>query len=202
MKIGIFDSGIGGLSVLYEAMQLLPHEQFIYYADEKGVVKTDDVINLDEVDVAVIGRKRSEYVRGTGTNIIEGDKLFLATPLLTNRNILNRGYVGTKSASYNLCVFDLGEQIVNSNECCDEVVKIKTRSEGGDGGKISCVANHGGKNCSNAFGINNGCCTFNPNVCMDYNGWFTDCVNGKVSNFPGSDCDTAMGRGECWNEIM
>lgn len=109
---------------------------------------------------------------------------------------------GTKSASYNLCVFDLGEQIVNSNECCDEVVKIKTRSEGGDGGKISCVANHGGKNCSNAFGINNGCCTFNPNVCMDYNGWFTDCVNGKVSNFPGSDCDTAMGRGECWNEIM
>ena len=91
---------------------------------------------------------------------------------------------GTKSASYNLCVFDLGEQIVNSNECCDEVVKIKTRSEGGDGGKISCVANHGGKNCSNAFGIN------------------TDCVNGKVSNFPGSDCDTAMGRGECWNEIM
>ena len=26
----------------------------IYYADEKGVVKTDDVINLDEVDVAVI----------------------------------------------------------------------------------------------------------------------------------------------------
>ena len=93
---------------------------------------------------------------------------------------------GTKSASYNLCVFDLGEQIVNSNECCDEVVKIKTRSEGGDGGKISCMANHGGKNCSNAFGINNGRCTF----------------NGKVSNFPGSDCDTAMGRGECWNEIM
>ena len=37
MKIGIFDSGIGGLSVLYEAMQLLSHEQFIYYADEKHV---------------------------------------------------------------------------------------------------------------------------------------------------------------------
>ena len=37
MKIGIFDSGIGGLSVLYEAMHLLPHEQFIYYADEKHV---------------------------------------------------------------------------------------------------------------------------------------------------------------------
>ena len=119
---------------------------------------------------------------------------------------------GTKSASYNLCVFDLGEQIVNSNECCDEVVKIKTRSEGGDGGKISCMANHGGKNCSNAFdechkyGIEPlvTMSHYEPPLafCMDYNGWFTDCVNGKVSNFPGSDCDTAMGRGECWNEIM
>ena len=82
------------LSVNKQDLKLIGFK--IYYADEKGVVKTDDVINLDEVDVAVIGRKRSEYVRGTGTNIIEGDKLFLATPLLTNRNILNRGYVGDK----------------------------------------------------------------------------------------------------------
>ena len=37
MKIGIFDSGIGGLSVLHVAKRLLPHEQFIYYADEKHV---------------------------------------------------------------------------------------------------------------------------------------------------------------------
>jgi len=37
MKIGIFDSGIGGLSVLHIAKSLLPNEQFIYYADEKHV---------------------------------------------------------------------------------------------------------------------------------------------------------------------
>lgn len=37
MKIGIFDSGIGGLSVLHVAKSLLPHEQFIYYADESHV---------------------------------------------------------------------------------------------------------------------------------------------------------------------
>ena len=37
MKIGIFDSGIGGLSVLYEAMKTFPTEQFIYYADEVHV---------------------------------------------------------------------------------------------------------------------------------------------------------------------
>src|SRR3712207_7121702 len=33
MKIGVFDSGIGGLSVLHQAMQMLPQENFIYYAD-------------------------------------------------------------------------------------------------------------------------------------------------------------------------
>lgn len=37
MKIGIFDSGMGGLSVLHLAKSLLPDEQFIYYADEKHV---------------------------------------------------------------------------------------------------------------------------------------------------------------------
>lgn len=37
MKIGIFDSGMGGLSVLHEALRYLPREQFIYYADEEHV---------------------------------------------------------------------------------------------------------------------------------------------------------------------
>ena len=33
MKIGIFDSGIGGLSVLHEAYHLLPEQNYIFYAD-------------------------------------------------------------------------------------------------------------------------------------------------------------------------
>ncbi len=37
MKIGIFDSGIGGLSVLYEAMKRYPNASYIYYADKKNV---------------------------------------------------------------------------------------------------------------------------------------------------------------------
>ena len=37
MKIAFFDSGIGGLSVLHHAMKVLPHEQFIFYADEDNV---------------------------------------------------------------------------------------------------------------------------------------------------------------------
>lgn len=35
--IGIFDSGIGGLSVLQQAIKMLPKEHYIYYADEDHV---------------------------------------------------------------------------------------------------------------------------------------------------------------------
>ena len=37
MKIGIFDSGMGGLCVLHQAAKRLPNDEFIYYADEKNV---------------------------------------------------------------------------------------------------------------------------------------------------------------------
>jgi len=37
MKIGFFDSGIGGITVLYEAIKQLPQENFIYYADTEHV---------------------------------------------------------------------------------------------------------------------------------------------------------------------
>src|SRR3989344_7774199 len=32
--IGIFDSGVGGLSVLIELKRLLPHENFVFLADQ------------------------------------------------------------------------------------------------------------------------------------------------------------------------
>ena len=37
MKIAFFDSGMGGLSVLHHAMKLLPHEEFVFFADEDNV---------------------------------------------------------------------------------------------------------------------------------------------------------------------
>jgi len=37
MRIGFFDSGIGGLTVLHETIRILPHEDYIYYADELNV---------------------------------------------------------------------------------------------------------------------------------------------------------------------
>ena len=33
MNIGFFDSGIGGLTVLRDALALLPNENYLYYAD-------------------------------------------------------------------------------------------------------------------------------------------------------------------------
>ncbi|EYE87195.1 glutamate racemase [Fervidicella metallireducens AeB] len=47
MKIGFFDSGIGGITVLHEALRVLPLEKYIYYADTKNVpygTKTKDQI--------------------------------------------------------------------------------------------------------------------------------------------------------------
>ena len=34
--IGVFDSGLGGVSVLREAIRILPHEDFIYYGDNRN----------------------------------------------------------------------------------------------------------------------------------------------------------------------
>ena len=35
-KIGVFDSGIGGFSILTELKKRLPNEDFIYFADYKN----------------------------------------------------------------------------------------------------------------------------------------------------------------------
>lgn len=49
MKIGFFDSGIGGLSVLHQVLQTLPAEDYIFYADTDHVPygeKTNEEILL------------------------------------------------------------------------------------------------------------------------------------------------------------
>lgn len=48
VKIAFFDSGIGGLTVLHEAIKRLPDEDFLYYADTKHVpygTKTLEEVN-------------------------------------------------------------------------------------------------------------------------------------------------------------
>lgn len=53
-KIGVFDSGIGGMSTLNEIRKLLPNENFVYYADSKNNPygeKTDEELNKIVCDV-------------------------------------------------------------------------------------------------------------------------------------------------------
>ena len=56
MKIGIFDSGIGGLSVLHEAYHQLPDQEYIFYADTEHVP---------------YGRKTPQQIIGYATEITE-----------------------------------------------------------------------------------------------------------------------------------
>ncbi len=52
-KIAFFDSGIGGLTVLAQAIKLLPHESYVYFADSKNLpygTKTVDEIRSLVID--------------------------------------------------------------------------------------------------------------------------------------------------------
>jgi hypothetical protein len=176
-------------------------------ADEFGLVAING--SMSNIKLLLAGRKKSDLVRGTGSNIIMNDKIVLKKSLDFCRSNSNKNYY----------IFDLGKRsfgVNDSHNCCSNSKNVNitrvnsnynTQSVNGitvadDETKVSCYQNHGNKNCSTAFAINEGRCTFKPTICMDYNGWFTDCGNGMLSNFPGSDCDYAMGAGHCWNEIM
>ena len=54
LPIGFMDSGLGGLSVLKEAIKILPSEDFIYYGDSKNApygTKTQDEIRKLTLDI-------------------------------------------------------------------------------------------------------------------------------------------------------
>ncbi|HKM00336.1 MAG TPA: glutamate racemase [Mobilitalea sp.] len=60
MKIGFFDSGVGGLTVLQQAMVVLPGEEYIYYSDTDHVpygtkTKEDIICYVDEAVSFLIG---------------------------------------------------------------------------------------------------------------------------------------------------
>lgn len=55
-KIGVFDSGIGGITVLEELYKLLPNEEYLYFGDNKN---------------APYGDKTNEQIRGYTYKIID-----------------------------------------------------------------------------------------------------------------------------------
>lgn len=64
--VGIFDSGVGGLSILAEVAKLLPKESFIYVADQKnipyGAKSSDQLKKLTENIVAFLLKQNVKMV--------------------------------------------------------------------------------------------------------------------------------------------
>lgn len=66
MKAGIFDSGIGGLSVLHEAMCKLPELEYIFYADVDhvpyGTKKNEEILRFSEEIVEFLIKKGADAI--------------------------------------------------------------------------------------------------------------------------------------------
>lgn len=72
MRIGIFDSGIGGLSVLHHAMKMVPGAEFVYYADEAHVPygeKTEEQIQkyIEQIIIFMLEKKVDAIVIACNT---------------------------------------------------------------------------------------------------------------------------------------
>lgn len=64
--IGVFDSGVGGTSILKELMKALPHERFIYLSDSKnapyGTKPVDEIIRLSKKNTAYLISKKVKLI--------------------------------------------------------------------------------------------------------------------------------------------
>ena len=66
MKIGIFDSGIGGLNVMAGCIKLMPGEEYEYYADSDncpyGTKTTDQIIEYTEKGITFLRDKGCDII--------------------------------------------------------------------------------------------------------------------------------------------
>ena len=65
-KIGVFDSGIGGFTILEELKKMLPNESFIYYQDSKnnpyGEKKKDELFQITSHIVEFLKKKGCKLI--------------------------------------------------------------------------------------------------------------------------------------------
>lgn len=148
-----------------------------YSANEKGIVQLPiQSTRTNLSSLVVTGRIKSDKVTGCASNIITDEKIILKDELVP------------AELQESTLIFDMG-----LIDCCESSQMRST----------PCTQNHGSyANCSDAFGIWGDNCVTQRNVCMDFNGWGSDCVKGPKTYFLGSDCQRAMLQGHCWNEIM
>ena len=90
LPVGIFDSGLGGISVLADAMRLMPEEDFIYFGDTEhapyGDKLPEEVQSLTGHAVAKLmrmGCKAIVIACNTATSVaVEGLRRELAVPVI------------------------------------------------------------------------------------------------------------------------
>ena len=94
MKIGIFDSGIGGLNILSKMLVYYPTNEYIYYADNKNmpygnknptflrteITKIMDYFLLNNVDVVIIACNTASTLFGNYIKSKYPFKLYLVKP--------------------------------------------------------------------------------------------------------------------------
>ncbi|KAJ4361272.1 hypothetical protein N0V95_002041 [Ascochyta clinopodiicola] len=175
---------------------LVEHGSRMIEANELGEFEMD---RLDS-DYAVVGRYQTDHVRGVDANIIRDGVIFLSERVLPHRHV---GNVFVYDFGYkNLHDHDRDHDHDHSHDLAKRCENVECPSQG-------CVKNHGGVNCSKKFGISKGRCPMRKDVCMDFNGWAVPVAGcsrptskaKRILQFPGSDCDYAVGAGHCYNEV-
>lgn len=66
MRIGLFDSGIGGLTLLQRAREYLPQEEFIFYADTEHVPYGEKT----KEEIVTYSRQAVKFLAGKGCDAI------------------------------------------------------------------------------------------------------------------------------------
>ena len=64
--IAVFDSGIGGISVLNELIRLMPNERYIYFGDNKNAPYG----NRTEYELLTMALRNVEYVKSLGAKLV------------------------------------------------------------------------------------------------------------------------------------
>ncbi len=160
---------------------LVEHGGRIIEANHLGELDMEEV----QRDCAVLGRKQTDHITGVKGNIIKDGIIYLADRNRPERRIGN------------VRLYDFGIKVLHDHNHNGYHTKR-------DQGETSCMNNHGGPSCSDEFNIHQGRCPPRSDLCVDYNGRWTNCKKGgsRWVNLPSSDCAVAPGRGHCWNGVM
>lgn len=172
---------------------LVEHDGALIEANDLGEFDVD-VLNGD---YHVKGRYQTDKVHGHEGNFVKDGIVYLDKPCPPSHR---HGKVH---------IYDFGLKSLEHHH--SHHYRRQDEEQNGDGSEEQqnrgCIKNHGGINCSKAYGINNGRCPFNEKTCMDYNGYLSNVVGDckkedKYLYFVGSDCFDSVAKGNCWNEMV